>query len=202
MGGSTPRLHVLVVDPEPASAEALDRALAGEGCRVSRLQDPALLPETLRARRPHLVVVDLSAPGHDGLELLQQVRDADSDLCAIATTAHPSVETAVAAMKGHALEYLTKPVDPEALRRAVGEAVREKGLLLDLEQRLNDAIGRRVRERRQEHRLTLKQVAHRTGLSISLISQIELGKSAASLSTIFKLARALRVQMTYFFETV
>ena len=50
--------------------------------------------------------------------------------------------------------------------------------------------------------LTLKQLANRTGLSVSLISQIELGKSAASMSTLHKLATALQVRMTYFFETV
>ena len=50
--------------------------------------------------------------------------------------------------------------------------------------------------------LTLKQTANRTGLSVSLISQIELGKSAASMSTLHKLATALQVKMTYFFETL
>ena len=48
--------------------------------------------------------------------------------------------------------------------------------------------------------LTLKQVANRTGLSVSLISQIELGKSAASLLTLYKLSTALGVKMTHFFE--
>ena len=51
-------------------------------------------------------------------------------------------------------------------------------------------------------KLTLKQLANRTGLSVSLISQIELGKSAASMATLYKLAGALQVPMTYFFETV
>jgi transcriptional regulator with XRE-family HTH domain len=81
-------------------------------------------------------------------------------------------------------------------------AIREKGLLVDLEGRLNQEVGRRLRERRTAERLTLKQLANRTGLSVSLISQIELGKSAASMSTLHKLATALQVRMTYFFETI
>ena len=81
-------------------------------------------------------------------------------------------------------------------------AVREKGLLVDLETRLNQVVGGRLRERRNASGLTLKQLANRTGLSVSLISQIELGKSAASMSTLHKLATALQVKMTYFFETV
>ena len=60
----------------------------------------------------------------------------------------------------------------------------------------------RIRERRHESNLTLKQLANRTGLSVSLISQIELGKSAASMSTMHKLAAALAVKMTFFFETL
>ena len=61
-------------------------------------------------------------------------------------------------------------------------AIREKGLLVDMETRLNQVVGGRLRERRSAAGLTLKQLANRTGLSVSLISQIELGKSAASMS--------------------
>ena len=81
-------------------------------------------------------------------------------------------------------------------------AIREKGLLVDLETKLNQVVGGRLRERRSAAGLTLKQLATRTGLSVSLISQIELGKSAASMSTLHKLATALSVPMTYFFETL
>ena len=71
-----------------------------------------------------------------------------------------------------------------------------------METRLNQAVGGRLRERRSAAGLTLKQLANRTGLSVSLISQIELGKSAASMSTLHKLATALQIRMTYFFETI
>ena len=84
----------------------------------------------------------------------------------------------------------------------VQAAIREKGLLVDLETRLNQVVGKRLREKRTAEQLTLKQLANRTGLSVSLISQIELGKSAASMSTLHKLTTALQVRMTYFFETL
>jgi len=67
---------------------------------------------------------------------------------------------------------------------------------------LNLAVGGRIRERRLSNGETLKKVANSTGLSVSLISQIELGKSAASIHTLHKLSEALQVRMTYFFETV
>jgi len=105
-------------------------------------------------------------------------------------------------MKQHAFDYLQKPIELEELRHVIDAAIREKGLLVDVETRLNQIVGKRLRERRSESTLTLKQLANRTGLSVSLISQIELGKSAASMSTLYKLATALQVRMTYFFETV
>ncbi len=69
-------------------------------------------------------------------------------------------------------------------------------------QQLNLEVGERIRERRLTSGRTLKAIAAITGLSVSLISQIELGKSAASMSTLHKLATALQTRMTYFFEMV
>ncbi len=69
-------------------------------------------------------------------------------------------------------------------------------------QKLNLEVGERIRERRLMGGLTLKAIAAITGLSVSLISQIELGKSAASIQTLHKLSEALQVRMTYFFETI
>jgi ribosome-binding protein aMBF1 (putative translation factor) len=93
-------------------------------------------------------------------------------------------------------------LDGDELRQVIQAAVREKGLLVDLDVQLNQVVGKRLREKRSQARLTLKQLANRTGLSVSLISQIELGKSAASMSTLHRLATALQVRMTYFFETL
>jgi DNA-binding NtrC family response regulator len=117
-------------------------------------------------------------------------------------TAMPTVDVAVRAMKQDAFDYIQKPLEMEEVRAVIQAAIREKGLLVDLESRLNQQVGRRLRERRTGEQLTLKQLANRTGLSVSLISQIELGKSAASMSTLHKLATALQVRMTYFFETI
>ena len=117
-------------------------------------------------------------------------------------TAMPTVDVAVRAMKQAAFDYVQKPLAMEEVRAVIQAAIREKGLLVDLESRLNQQVGRRLRERRTAEQLTLKQLANRTGLSVSLISQIELGKSAASMSTLHKLATALQVRMTYFFETI
>jgi DNA-binding NtrC family response regulator len=196
------RLKVLVVDHDEGSNVELKDFLTAEGHDVHILTDRGHVGEEIKRSSFHLVLLDVSPPEDPAIEVLHRIRSADSDLCVIAMTAAPTVHGAVRTLKRHAFDYLQKPLDPEELRAVIAEAVREKGLLVDHEVRLNQVIGERLRERRRGEQLTLKQLANRTGLSVSLISQIELGKSAASMSTLYKLATALQVRMTYFFETI
>jgi DNA-binding NtrC family response regulator len=196
------RLNVLVVDPDEATVIDLKDFLAEEGYQAQVVADATAAVEEIKRGRVQLVMLDVSPPADRGIELLEQIRAADSDICVIAMTAMPSVEVAVRAMKRDAFDYLQKPLENLEMRAVIDAAVREKGLLVDIETRLNQIVGGRLRERRQGSGLTLKQLANRTGLSVSLISQIELGKSAASMSTLHKLATALQVKMTFFFETV
>lgn len=195
-------LNVLVIDQDEATTIDLKEFLARRGYQVQLLSDPRSAADEVRRNSYQLIFVDVSPGNREGLDALGAIRSTDSDLCVIAMTGLASVEMAVATMKHQAFHYLQKPLDEEELEAVVDAAIREKGLLTDLETRLNSEVGRRIRECRKQHGLTLKQLANRTGLSVSLISQIELGKSAASMSTLQKLATALQVKMTYFFETV
>jgi DNA-binding response OmpR family regulator len=196
------RLNVLVVDSDEATNIELKDVLTEQGYQASVLTEPDQVIEEIKKGRFQLVLLDVSPPVDAGVELLQKIRAADSDICVICMTALPSVDVAVRTLKRQAFDYLQKPLAMEELRAVIQAAIREKGLLVDLEGRLNQEVGRRLRERRTGEQLTLKQLANRTGLSVSLISQIELGKSAASMSTLHKLAAALQVRMTYFFETI
>jgi len=200
--GSLQQLHILVVDRDDATRVQLKDFLTSEGYVVTTLDEPSRAADEVRDGRFQLAILDVTASQTGNLEALAAVRAVDSDLCVIATTGLPTVEMAVAVMKNDAFHYLQKPVDLEEIKLVIDEAIREKGLMVDLETHLNSEVGRRIRAKRQESQLTLKQLANRTGLSVSLISQIELGKSAASMSTLHKLATALGVPMTYFFETV
>jgi two-component system OmpR family response regulator len=198
---SQQNLNVLIVDRDEETTLALKDVLSQDGHRVTALSDLSQVANEIRENRYQIVVLDVS-PGAGGTEALEQIRAQDSDLCVIATTGLASVEMAVATMKNQAFHYLQKPLDVDEFRAVLKEAISEKGLLVDLETRLNKVVGGRIRELRHARPLTLKQLANRTGLSVSLISQIELGKSAASMSTLHKLATALQTRMTYFFETV
>ena len=194
-------LNLLVVDADEASQLQLKEILARQGYGVTGLSEPSRAAEEIRSGEFQLVLLDVT-PGSGGGEALAAIRSADRDLCVIATTGVPSVEMAVETMKHQAFHYLQKPLEADEVLAVVQEAIRERGLLVDLETHLNSEVGRSIRSRRHESSLTLKQLANRTGLSVSLISQIELGKSAASMSTLHKLAAALGVRMTFFFETL
>jgi DNA-binding NtrC family response regulator len=196
------RLNVLVVDRDEATVIDLKDFLTREGYQAHVLTEPDRVVEEIKRGSFQMVVLDVSPPVDPAITLLEKIRAADSDICVISMTAAPTVDVAVRTLKSQAFDYLEKPLAEEEVRAVIQAAIREKGLLVDLESRLNQEVGRRLRERRTAEQLTLKQLANRTGLSVSLISQIELGKSAASMSTLHKLSTALQVRMTYFFETL
>ena len=196
------RLNILVVDRDEGCTAEVKDYLTGEGYQVQALTEPDQVLDEIKLGHFQLVLLDVSPAAVGGLELLDEIRKADSDLCVIAMTDVPSVEVAVRTLKSQAFDYIQKPLEMEELGQLLGAAIREKGLQVDIEQRLNQAVGKRLREKRSGATLTLKQLANRTGLSVSLISQIELGKSAASMSTLHKLSTALQIKMTYFFETL
>jgi len=196
------RLNVLVVDRDEATVIDLKDLLTAEGYQAHVLTEPEQVVEEIKRGRFQLVVLDVSPPVDPAIALLEKIRAADSDICVICMTGAPTVDVAVRTLKSQAFDYMEKPLAEEEVRAVIQAAIREKGLLVDLESRLNQEVGRRLRERRTAEQLTLKQLANRTGLSVSLISQIELGKSAASMSTLHKLSTALQIRMTYFFETI
>ncbi len=178
------KIRVLVIDDDEDICAYLQTFLTREGYKITTVSRPEeALPE-LREGRHQIILLDLRMPGLDGVSLLRAIRAVDSDVCVIVMTAYPSVETAVDTMKADAFDYLPKPFEASELRAVVQRAIREKGLVVDPEERMNHVIGGKLRGLRSGRGLTLKQVANKTGLSVSLISQIELGKSAASVSTL------------------
>lgn len=185
------RLRVLVVDDDAAIGELLDAMLTRDGFDVTVVSDPREAEEVVRSRRVHLVLLDLMMPRQDGIETLRQLRRVDRDLAVIVVTGYPSLETAVDAMKLDAMDYLRKPFSIEELREVIDRTLQKKGLSRSPEEQLFRAIGDAVRRLRHERALTLKQLAERTGLSISQISQIERAESSPSVSSLYRLAVAL-----------
>ena len=196
------KLRILVVDDDRDVCDYLQDFLTREGYRVQTLVKPMDALLEIKEGRHQIVLLDIRMPELDGVQLLRQIRAIDSDICVIIMTAYPSVDSAVDTMKADAFDYMRKPFDNEQLRAVIQRAVREKGLTVDAEERVNQLLGSKIRQLRKERNLTLKQLANKTALSVSLISQIELGKSAASVSTLRKLAAALGVTLSYLFDGI
>jgi DNA-binding NtrC family response regulator len=102
---------VLVVDDEANARTALAELLRDEGYRVETAADGFKALGKIEEDTPDIVLTDLKMPGMDGLELMRKLRTQDSEAVVVVMTAFGAVDTAVAAMKEGAADYLTKPVN-------------------------------------------------------------------------------------------
>jgi len=192
-------IRILVVDDEQDLIDYLSLLLSRQGYEVAGVTDPTRVVETLKASEYHLVILDMMMPQMSGTEVLEQIRKHDRDIAVIVSTAYPNVDTAIHSLKHQASDYVRKPFEPEDFLATVNNALANKGLTVDPEARLHQAIGEVVRNARKSQDLTLKQLARRTGLSVSLLSQIERGESSASISSLYKIAHALALRMSDLF---
>ena len=194
-----PQLSVLVVDDDPDVREYLRDFLTSEGYGVSTVDDPTSVVEELRQGDYHVVVLDLMMPKLSGIDLLGRIREVDDDVAVIILTGFPSLETAALSIEHDISAYIRKPFAVKDFREAIQRIAKKKGLLLRREDELHATIGRTIRELRKARGLTLKQLARRTELSVSLLSQLERAESSASVSSLFKVATALDVRITELF---
>lgn len=192
-------LKVLVVDDDEAIREYMETFLTKDGYEVKTLADPQDAADEVKNGGYHLVVLDLMMPGLDGVQALEKIRKVDDDVAVVIFTGYPSLETAVQSMKLDVVDYLKKPFNPDEFRAVVERVVAKKGLLRTPEEQLHRVIGETIRTLRKERDLTLKQMSRRTGLSVSLLSQIERAESSASISSLYKVATALDVRVSELF---
>lgn len=192
-------IKVLIVDDDRDICEYMRTMLEATGYEVATLSDPTRAVDRIREEEFHVLIIDLMMPKMDGIELIQRIRKVDSDVAIVVFTGYPSVETAVDALKLNVSDYVKKPFDMDDFREKIADILRKKGLLRNPEEELHKTIGQNIRRIRKESDLTLKQLARRTGLSVSLLSQIERAESSASVSSLYKIAVALGVRLTVLF---
>jgi two-component system, OmpR family, response regulator len=193
-------LSILIVDDDQDVREYLQDFLQSEGYSVECTGDPTTALSRVREDAFHLLILDLMMPKLSGLEVLAQVRAIDSDIAVIVLTGFPSLETATTSIAHEVSAYIQKPFVAADFRQAVARVARRKGLALTKEDELLAFIGKQVRDLRKARGLTLRQIARRTNLSVSLISQIERAESSCSVSTLYKLAHAFDVSMQSLLE--
>lgn len=191
MAIDVPAVQILIVDDDPAICEYMRTLLEKDGFVVSTLSDPTLVEQEVRQNSYHVIILDLMMPKLDGIEVLRRIRAIDSDIAVVIFTAHPNLDSAVASMKLDAIDYIKKPFNVDEFREVLARVMKKKGLARTPEEQLHKIIGDTIRSTRKEKELTLKQMSRRTGLSISLLSQIERAESSPSISSLYKIAVAL-----------
>jgi two-component system OmpR family response regulator len=186
-----PSVRILIVDDDKAICDFMQSLLEKDGFIVKTLSDPTLVEDEVRQGDYHVLILDLMMPKMDGIEVLKKIRAVDSDIAVVIFTAHPNLDSAVASMKLDAVDYIKKPFNVDEFREVLARVMKKKGLARTPEEQLHKIIGDTIRTMRKEKELTLKQMSRRTGLSISLLSQIERAESSPSISSLYKIAIAL-----------
>src|SRR5512138_3284899 len=105
--------RILVVDDEYLIRWSLREELTKDGYEVTTAEDGESALRLVRESPPELVLLDIQLPGIGGIEVLQKIKAAEPEVVVIMITAYGMVDTAVAAMKAGAFDYLNKPFNLE-----------------------------------------------------------------------------------------
>jgi len=123
-----PKGSILVVDDESEIREGLELLLSSEGYGVSSAGTAEAGLAKLEERPFDLLLLDVSLPDRNGLELLKEVRRRDPHLSVVLITAYGSIDMARAAFKSGAMDYITKPWSNDELLAQVAQAVESRRL--------------------------------------------------------------------------
>jgi two-component system response regulator PilR (NtrC family) len=140
---------ILVIDDEASMREMLGIMLRKEGYAVEIAADRSTAAAMLDRGPVHMVITDVKLPDGDGIEILRHVKAASPETAVVVMTAYGTTETAVAALKLGAQDYLVKPFDVDELKIVVRNALEkqqleEENLLLKAEFRVQHGLDRIV----------------------------------------------------------
>jgi DNA-binding NtrC family response regulator len=131
-GGSLLRGRVVVIDDDPNVCDVLCAALELRGLEVHAEGRPEAALEYLAQHEADVILTDHQMPGLTGVELCERLAASGGSIPVIIMTAHASMETAVAAMRAGAFDFVTKPVDLDDLALRLERTMRERALRLEV----------------------------------------------------------------------
>ena len=178
-------LEVLVVDDEADIRELVSGVLEDEGYAVRTAADSTQTLDAFEERRPSMVLLDVWLQGSrlDGLQLLQEIKRRDPTVPVLMISGHGNLDTAVAAVREGAIDFIEKPFEAERLLYLVDRATDTERL-----RRENESLRRQVGHEEQLHgtsvaintvRATLKRVAP-TGSRVLITGPAGVGKEIAA----------------------
>ena len=118
-----PQYHVLVIDDDSLMREFVEEAMMRAGYRVDTAPDGETGVGRFVEKNHDIVITDLKMQPVDGLEVVRRVREANPAAPVIIMTAYGTIETAVAALKGGAADYILRPFDMDAVQLTVERAL-------------------------------------------------------------------------------
>jgi two-component system, NtrC family, response regulator PilR len=140
------KARILVVDDEQSMQEFLEIFLRREGHDVVTAADVDGALLQLEADDFDVLITDMQMPGKSGLDLILAARDVSPETIAIVVTAFGTTDSAIAAMKEGAYDYLTKPFKVEELRLVIEKALEKKVLSVE-NRRLRKELRGQIRDR-------------------------------------------------------
>jgi DNA-binding response OmpR family regulator len=134
-----PEARVLVVDDETHVRSALARSLTLTGFSADEAASGHHALEMLERAPYDAMVLDIRMPGIDGVEVMSRACQLYPDLCIIILTGHATLESAIAAVKSHAADYLLKPASVHDIAAAIDCALQQR---VQKEQAQTPVLGR------------------------------------------------------------
>jgi DNA-binding NtrC family response regulator len=134
--------RLLVVEDEETLRESLKRVLLKEGYEADSAGSAESALKKLDEVAYDVIITDIMLPGIDGIELLRKVKEKFSEQIVIVVTAYASIETAVAALRAGAYDYVMKPIIHEEIKAIIKNALRQRNLAAE-----NTILRRQIEER-------------------------------------------------------
>jgi two-component system, NtrC family, response regulator len=130
--------HILIIDDEPNFSESLKMTLE-DAFDISTVNTLALARDYLNRQSPDAILIDVRLPDGDGIAFLREIKTIASDPVIFVMTAYATVNNAIDALKHGAVDYFTKPIDIEKLKRELHVYLENRILqqrIMDLDQEI------------------------------------------------------------------
>jgi DNA-binding NtrC family response regulator len=189
-------VKVLVIDDDPSICKTVGLLLEDHGFSPRTYTDPDEALAMAEKESFQIALVDLRMPAMDGVEVVERLKMIDERMSCIVMTAYPDLDSATETMRRGTCDYIAKPFKQDELIASIDRACLRMGIIYTDESELNRLIGQRIRSHRLSQNLTLRQLSDRTDLTTSQLSQVELGKNAASIWALARICNSLGLQVS------